>query len=459
MKNKNKSVHGENWASIYILGVVSFFNDMASEMIYPLIPVFIKSVLGLGASFIGIVEGVAESANSILKLFSGWISDKAKKRKIFVLAGYGLSNIIRPLIGIADSWGFLLAFRFSDRVGKGIRTSPRDAMICDLAPEGRRGYAFGFQRAMDHAGAVFGPLIAGLLMSVFLLDIKKIFLLSYIPGIIVILLIFFGVKEAKNSKLKETECLDALYQKEEMALQPEAKKQKGPLLNLHDFKKLGPRFNYFLIILIIFALGNSTDAFLLLRASDLGIKTAYIPVLWAALHASKVLFSIIGGHFSDKSGRKILIITGWGVYFLTYFGFAYADRSWQIWALFLFYGMFFGFTEGAEKALVGDMIGRENRGLAYGFYNLAIGISALPASLIFGFVWKAAGFKAAFIMGSLLALAALIMMIFLKTPKIDSNSYFKKIIQLHNNYLDYPKVKFETVIDLVMSIFEGCKYY
>jgi MFS family permease len=425
MKNKDKVSRDRNWASIYILGVVSLFNDMASEMIYPLIPVFIKSVLGLGASFIGIIEGIAESVNSIIKLFSGWISDKAKKRKVFVLAGYALSNIIRPLIGIASSWGFLLGFRFADRIGKGIRTSPRDAMICDLAPEDRRGHAFGFQRAMDHAGAVIGPLIAGLLMSVFLLDIRKIFLLSYIPGAIVILLILFGVKEVTSSKLKDVSCV-AETPREEALLQSGEAKKKEPVLNVKDFKKLGGRFNYFLIILIIFALGNSTDAFLLLRASDLGIKTAFIPILWAAFHASKVLFSIIGGTLSDKVGRKILIATGWVVYFLTYFGFAFANKSWQIWALFLFYGLFFGLTEGVEKALVADMVGKENRGLAYGFYNLAIGISALPASLVFGFIWKAAGFKAAFIMGSSLALLAAIMLLFLKAPKIIRNHSFKK---------------------------------
>ena len=426
MKNKEENSQGRNWASIYILGTVSLFNDMASEMIYPLIPVFIKSVLGLGASFIGIIEGVAESANSILKLFSGWISDKAKKRKIFILAGYGLSNIMRPLIGIATSWGFLLGFRFADRVGKGIRSSPRDAMICDLAPEDRRGYAFGFQRAMDHSGAVVGPLIAGFLMSVLLLDIRKVFLLSYIPGIIAILLILFGVKETKNSKIGQTACMAQISEKLKAPLQTEEVKGKEPLLNVRDFKKLGGRFNYFLIILIIFALGNSTDAFLLLRASDLGIKTAHIPILWASLHASKVLFSLIGGHFSDKAGRKILIFAGWAVYFLTYFGFAFADKSWQIWALFLFYGLFFGLTEGAEKALVGDMAAKELRGLAYGFYNLALGISALPASLIFGFVWKAAGFKVAFIIGSSLALIAAIMLLFLKAPKIKGNTCFKK---------------------------------
>ena len=425
MNNTVKKTRKQNWVSIYMLGVVSFFNDMASEMIYPLIPVFIKSVLGLGASFIGIIEGVAESANSILKLFSGWISDKAKKRKVFVLAGYGLSNIVRPLIGIANSWGLLLGFRFSDRVGKGIRTSPRDAMICDLAPEDKRGWAFGFQRAMDHAGAVFGPLIASLLMSVFLFDIKKVFLLSYIPGLLVIVLIIFGVREIGASKIKETACSAEIPKEISLAAAEEIKKKEA-VLSFRDFKKLGGKFNYFLVILIVFALGNSTDAFLLLRASDLGIQTALIPILWAVFHVSKMIFSIAGGYISDKIGRKIMIIMGWIVYFLTYFGFAFADKSWQIWGLFLFYGLFFGLTEGVEKALVGDMVFKDNRGLAYGFYNLAIGIAALPASLIFGFMWKVVSFKAAFIMGSSLALLAAIMLLFLRVPGINKGISLEK---------------------------------
>ena len=205
-KVKEKKSERRNWISIYFLSGVSFFNDIASEMIYPLIPVFIKSVLGLGAEIIGVIEGVAESVNSLLKLLSGWISDRAKNRKIFVLIGYSLSNLIRPLIGIAGSWGVLLGFRMSDRIGKGIRTAPRDAMICDLAPEGKRGLAFGLQRGMDHAGAVIGPLIASMLLTVFLLDLKDVFLLSYIPGIITVLLVWFGVKEVRkkgSERLKE----------------------------------------------------------------------------------------------------------------------------------------------------------------------------------------------------------------------------------------------------------------
>jgi len=413
-KVKNKDNYKKNWISIYFLSAVSFFNDIASEMIYPLIPVFIKTVLGFGAEIIGIIEGTAESVNSLLKLLSGWISDKAKKRKIFVLIGYILSNLVRPLIGIANSWSILLGFRLTDRIGKGIRSAPRDAMICDLAPEGKRGLAFGIQRGMDHAGAVIGPLIASMLLTVFLLDLKDIFLLSYIPGITTILLVAFGVKEVKK---KESERLEEQVYKPHDKYNDSGSIKKEPVLHFRDFKKLGGRFNYYLSILIIFALGNSADAFLLLRASDSGINIAFIPLLWSTLHISKTIFSVFGGYFSDKTGRKIIISLGWGVYMLTYFGFAFADRSWHIWALFMFYGIFFGFTEGVEKAMVGDMVKKEARGLAYGFYNFAIGIAALPASIIFGLVWKLSGFRSAFIMGACFSAVALVMIIFLRLPE------------------------------------------
>ncbi len=408
-----------NWRSIYFLSAVSFFNDIASEMIYPLIPVFIKTVLGFGAEVIGIIEGIAESINSLLKLFSGWISDKSKKRKIFILAGYSLSNLARPLIGISSYWGMLLGFRLTDRVGKGIRSAPRDALLCDLAPEKKRGLAFGIQRGMDHAGAVIGPLIASALLTLFLLDLKTIFLFSYIPGIIAVLIVTFGVKEIKKEDHVRLEEFQKFQSGQHFPGEQdtEDKKKKPIVLFFKDFNKLGGRFNYLLSIVIIFTLGNSTDAFLLLRASDLGIQLAYIPLLWSVLHLSKTLFSLLGGYLSDKTGRKMIIGLGWSVYLLTYIGFAFADSMWQIWALFAFYGIFFGFTEGVEKALVGDMVAKKTRGLAYGFYNFAIGIAALPASIVFGLVWKIFSFRLAFIMGASISLAALIMLIFLKVPE------------------------------------------
>ena len=424
MKQIEKNNSNRNWKNIYLLGVVSFFNDFASEMIYPLIPVFINSVLGLGAAFIGIIEGIAETTNSLIKLFSGYFSDKFNKRKAFVLAGYTISNLLRPLIGIVSSWGGLLFLRFSDRVGKGIRTAPRDALIGDCAPAQRRGFAFGFHRSMDHLGAVAGSLVASLILYVFLLDIRKVFLLSVIPGIIAILIIIFGVKEVTRKINGQKKGLDTNATKGGNSdTIKDGKIEKKSILNFREFKALGGRFSYFLSILVIFVLGNSTDAFLLLRASDLGIKTAAIPLLWAVHHISKAIFSTLGGHISDKLGRKTMIICGWVVYFLTYFGFAFADVPYMIWVLFVFYGLFFGFTEGVEKAFVCDMVPKDNLGTAYGFYNLAIGLSALPASLIFGFVWKVFSFKAAFIMGACIAAVALIMLLFLKTGNFKKKSY------------------------------------
>ena len=424
MKQIEKNNGNRNWRNIYLLGAVSFFNDFASEMIYPLIPVFINSVLGLGAAFIGIIEGIAETTNSLIKLFSGYFSDKFNKRKAFVIAGYTISNLLRPLIGIVSSWGGLLFLRFSDRVGKGIRTAPRDALIGDCAPVQRRGFAFGFHRSMDHLGAVVGSLVASLILYVFLLDIRKVFLLSIIPGIIAILIIIFGVKEVTRKINGQKKSLGTNAIKGENSdTKKDGKIVKKSILNFREFKTLGGRFSYFLSILVIFALGNSTDAFLLLRASDLGIKTAAIPLLWAVHHISKAIFSTLGGHISDKLGRKTMIICGWVVYFLTYFGFAFANVPYMIWVLFVFYGLFFGFTEGVEKAFVCDMVPKDNLGTAYGFYNLAIGLSALPASLIFGFVWKVFSFKAAFIMGACIAAVALIMLLFLKTGNFERKSY------------------------------------
>ncbi len=419
----------DNWKSIYFISAVSFFNDIASEMIYPLIPVFIKTVLGFGAEIIGIIEGIAESINSLLKLFSGWISDKSKKRKVFVLAGYSLSNLVRPLIGISNYWGTLLGFRLTDRVGKGIRSAPRDAMICDLAPENKRGLAFGIQRGMDHAGAVVGPLITSALITLFLLDLKTIFIFSYIPGIIAVLLVIFGVKEIKKEdhvrleevqKFQSSQYFPGRQDTQDKSIYPKEpydRTKKTLILFFKDFKKLGGRFNYLLSIFVIFTLGNSTDAFLLLRASDLGMQLAYIPILWSTLHVSKTLFSLLGGYLSDKTSRKTIIGLGWSVYILTYIGFAFADNIWQIWALFAFYGIFFGFTEGVEKAMVGDMISKETRGLAYGYYNFAIGIAALPASIVFGLVWRLFSFRNAFIMGACISLIAIVMLIFMKIPE------------------------------------------
>ena len=402
--------------NVYVLGAVSLFNDFSSEMIYPLIPSFIKSVLGLGPAFLGILEGIAESTNSILKLFAGYFSDKIKKRKPFVVGGYALSNLLRPLIGLTRSWGALLFLRFSDRVGKGIRTSPRDAMIADFSPAGRRGFAFGFQRGMDHTGAVLGSITASLLLYFFTVEIKTIFLLSTVPGIIAVLLMIFGVRSTygRDNILK-----NGVGSPEKHVAANKDTASKKEILKFSDFKKLGKRFNLYLIILVIFTLGNSTDAFLLLRASELGYQIAAIPLLWAILHISKAVFCVLGGHLSDKIGRKIMILSGWFVYFLTYLGFAYFDKHYLIYILFVIYGLYFGLTEGVERALVADIVPGGNLGTAYGFYNLSLGIATLPASIIFGFIWKAYSFRAAFLTGALISIIASIMLLFLRLGKFN----------------------------------------
>jgi MFS family permease len=395
--------------NVYVLGAVSLFNDFSSEMIYPLIPLFVKSVLGLGPAFLGILEGIAESTSSILKLFAGYFSDKIKKRKPFAVGGYAISNLLRPLIGLTRSWGVLLFLRFSDRVGKGIRTSPRDAMIADYSPIERRGFAFGFQRGMDHTGAVLGSITASLLLYFFTIELKTIFLLSVIPGIIAVLLMIFGVRNIQKRDKIEVPRKYVIPNKTTIG--------KKEILKFSDFKKLGKQFSLYLVVLVIFTLGNSTDAFLLLRASELGFQITVIPLLWAILHISKALFCILGGYISDKIGRKAMILSGWFVYFLTYLGFAYFNEYYLIYLLFIIYGLYFGLTEGVEKALVADIVPKENIGTAFGFYNLSLGIATLPASVIFGLIWKAYSFRAAFLTGAIISIAASIMLVFLKFGK------------------------------------------
>lgn len=397
--------------NVYVLGAVSLFNDFSSEMIYPLIPLFVKSVLGLGPAFLGILEGIAESTSSILKLFAGYFSDKIKKRKPFAVGGYAISNLLRPLIGLTRSWGVLLFLRFSDRVGKGIRTSPRDAMIADYSPIERRGFAFGFQRGMDHTGAVLGSITASLLLYFFTIELKTIFLLSVIPGIIAVLLMIFGVRNIQKRDKIEVPRKYVIPNKTTIG--------KKEILKFSDFKKLGKQFSLYLVVLIIFTLGNSTDAFLLLRASEVGFQITVIPLLWAILHISKALFCILGGYISDKIGRKVMILSGWFVYFLTYLGFAYFNEYYLIYLLFIIYGLYFGLTEGVEKALVADIVPKENIGTAFGFYNLSLGIATLPASVIFGLIWKTYSFRAAFLTGAIISIAASIMLLFLRLRKFN----------------------------------------
>ena len=371
-------------------------------MIYPLLPIFLAGVLGANASFIGAIEGAAESTASLLKLLSGWWSDKVASRKPFVVVGYLIASIVRPFTAATHNATQVLGIRVTDRIGKGLRTSPRDALLADSAPPESRGLAYGFHAAADNTGAVLGPLVAFLLLKlhgVGALDtsrhlsahdehaIRNVFWLSAIPAAIAMLILIFVVRDVKRSDTK-------------------SKSSETP----GESSKLSRRFWAYLVVVLLFTLGNSTDAFLLLRANQLGVPVALAPILWAVLNFVKAATGTYGGQLSDRVGRKPLIVGGWLLYSAVYFAFGWAGAPWQAWALFAVYGVFYGMTEGTEKALVADIVPRIRRGAAFGWYNLAIGLGALPASLIFGWIWDRSGAPSAFVFGASLALVAAILM-------------------------------------------------
>ena len=377
--------------NVFALSAVSFLTDVSSEMIYPLLPIFLTTVLGTSASFIGAIEGAAETTAALLKLASGWWSDRARRRKPLVVLGYGIASLMRPLVAIAQTATQVLLIRVADRVGKGIRGAPRDALIAESVDPSIRGRAFGFQRAADHAGGVLGPLIAFAVLTWHWADLRTVFWLAAIPGALSVLVLVVFVRDIPR---------------------PVAAASSGaPDLT----QPLGARFWRVLLVIFLFTLGNSTDAFLLLRAHQLGVPVALAPILWAALHIVKSASSTPGGALSDRVGRRPTLIAGWLLYAAVYLGFARAGTAWQAWALFGVYGVYFGLTEGAERAFVADLVGPERRGTAYGWYNLAIGLGALPASLLFGYVWDHAGASSAFVMGAGFAMAAAVGMMLLGT--------------------------------------------
>lgn len=373
------------------LGLVSFFNDMASEMLVPLMPMFVTSVLGLGPHILGIMEGIAETTASVFKFLSGWWSDRLRKRKSLAVIGYSLSCILRPLMGLATVAWHVVSLRAADRVGKGVRTSPRDALLAASVEAEMRGRAFGFHRAMDHAGAVAGPLIALILLSWGGLDLRTVFLLAAIPSAITVAILLFAVKEPPRPVAE--------------------KKGAGAAENSPAVQRIDRRnFRVFLGAMVLFTLGNSTDVFLVLHAHELGIPATLAPVLWIVLHVSKTAFATPGGSFSDRFGRKTSILLGWGVYALAYLGFALANQAWQIWPLLVFYGLFYGLTEGPEKAFTADLVPPRRHGAGFGFYHMSIGIASLPASVAAGYLWKMYGAPVALGLGAgCAALAALVL--------------------------------------------------
>lgn len=385
--------------NVILLGLVSFFTDISSEMTLTILPLFLANVLGSSTAAIGLIEGLAETTASLTKIFSGWFSDRLGKRKPLTTVGYALSAIAKPLLYFAGTWGTVLGVRFADRLGKGIRTSPRDALIADSVPAAQRGISFGFHRAADSAGAFLGlSLAAAIIFFTQRFDwqltreaYQSLVLVGIIPAFVAVAILGLLVKEPKAAP----------------------RTAKAPSLSLRGFDR---RFKLLLLIMVLFTLGNSSDAFLILRAQNLGLSALEVVLLLVGFNLVYTLVAAPAGALSDRLGRKRLITAGWTVYGLIYLGFALAGQKWHVWLLFAAYGAYYALAEGAGKALVADIVPPEKRGTAYGVYHAAIGLAAFPASLIAGILWQGvgswAGFgpSAPFYFGAALAVVAAVLL-------------------------------------------------
>lgn len=372
--------------NVKLLGWASFLNDVASEMVYPLLPKFLLEVLGGNKFWLGVIEGAAESISSLLRPWAGGWSDRAASRKKFVVFGYSLAALLRPLLAVITAPWQLFGVRIGDRIGKGIRTPPRDAMIADSTAPEIRGRAFGFHRGMDHLGAAVGPLLAAAFLWFWPGELRTLFLWTLLPGVLVVILLWLGLREPKRGE------------------------QQSKPRGTWTLKPFGRNFRLYLAALAIFTLGNSSDAFLLVRAGELGVATWALPILWTVFHLAKSGGNMLAGRLVDRVGPRPMILLGWLFYAGIYAAFALAASAWQIWVLFLAYAVFYAVTEPAEKTLVANLVGPEQRGLAFGWFNFAIGIATLPASLMFGALYQAWGPLAAFGTGAGLALVAAAML-------------------------------------------------
>lgn len=355
-------------------------------MSYAIIPIFLKDVLKAQPIFIGLVEAIAESTASILKTFSGYISDRLRKRKLFIFIGYTLSAIVKPLLALATQGWHILIVRFIDRFGKGIRTAPRDALIAESTQERFYGRTYGFHRAMDTMGAILGPLFAFLILSLSNQNYRLLFALAFIPGFIAVLFIIFGVKD----------------------IIPQTKK-----MFKFSFKDINPKLKTFFLIIVLFTLGNSSDAFLILRAKELGLAVPLIPILWLVFNISYFLWSYPAGVISDRIGRKKTIVFGFLIYAITYSTLALNNKVIFLWPIFVMYGLYYGFTEGNLRAFVADLTNPEQRGTIFGIYHTVVGITLLPANLIMGYVWQKYGFDIALFIGACLSFISALLLIFL----------------------------------------------
>lgn len=378
--------------NVFWLGAVSFLNDFSSEIVFPLLPLFFTTVLRASPAALGAMEGLVDTTASLVKLWSGRLGDRLARRKPLVLAGYSLASVTRPVLAVALAPWHVITLRVIDRIGKGIRGAPRDALIADSVDPGHRGRAFGFHRTMDHLGAIAGPVTALVLIPLLFgpgplrpVDYRILFALAAVPALLSVLVLLFLVHEAPH---------------------PTRGKQRQP-----SEPRLGGAFWYVLALITLFTLGNSSDAFLLLRASGLGVTPKGLYLIWALLHAVKSALSTPAGILSDRVPRRWLIAGGWVVYALVYVGFGRASATWQIWWLFALYGIYFGLAEGSERALVADLVPVHARGTAFGWYNAAIGVAAFPASLLFGWLWTRYSPAMAFGFGAALALVAAVLLL------------------------------------------------
>jgi MFS family permease len=388
---------------VWLLGWTSLLTDAATEMIYPLLPVYLSRVLGAGALSLGVIEGVAEGINSALKIVSGWWSDRRDRRRPLVITGYALSGAARPLIALTTTWMQVLVIRALDRTGKGIRGAPRDAMLARFADASSRGRIFGFHRAMDHTGAIVGPLVASAFLYFWPGDYRTLFALTLIPGVLAVAMLFL-VDEGRA----------------ERSLAGERPPHAGPKTRCERAARLPGRLWAVLATILLFSLGNSADAFLLLRLTDALGSVTYIPLMWALLHLVKASLSTWGGSLSDRIGRKRVIVIGWAIYAIVYVGFATATRASTFVTWFLLYGVYFALAEGAEKALVADLTPAQRHGTAFGAYNAALGGGALIASVLFGALYERFSPAIAFSTGAGLAGAAAALLLFIPTQRIDS---------------------------------------
>ena len=375
--------------NVFFAGVVSFFMDVSSEMIYPLVPLFLANVLGVNKSFIGLIEGVAESTASLLKAFSGWFSDRMGSRKHLMAVGYGISTLSRPVTATASAWQQILLARFTDRLGKGVRTAPRDAIIAEATPHTHLGRAFSFHRSMDTMGAVVGPGLAFLLLGLFNNDYRTIFWLSMIPAGLAVLVILIFIEEKKRGA---------------------GPLQARPKLTIGHFDW---KVKFFIAIAALFALGNSSDVFLILRAQQNGIPTTMIPVVYLVFNIVYSVSAIPAGIAADKFGRKRAILIGFILFACLYYGFAVSDSASAVWVLFAFYGVFMGLTEGIQKAFLATIIPPDFKATTFGVYAGAVGLAMFPANFIAGWLWDHVSPAATFYFGALTAVLSAVLFLVL----------------------------------------------